>query len=293
MTAALVLRTPGVGELLTAVPALRALSRGGLRVVLAVPEELTELADLTGAVRAVLPTRGLEGLVWGGGRPTVAVNMYGPGPHSHRHLMDLRPQRLWAYTHPAFPRLKGPRWREHEHEVDRWCRLIEWYGARADPTDLMLPVPHCPNPAPGAALIHPGGTDPAHRWPPERFAEVARALAADGMRVVVTGSQRERPLALLVATLAGVPAENVLAGRVSLRELCAAMAGAALLVSAHTGAAHLATAYGVPSALVFGAESPRRWGPPPYLARHLTLTGEADARDVLTAVKKVLSAPVR
>ncbi|MEO3808421.1 glycosyltransferase family 9 protein [Sphaerisporangium sp. B11E5] len=287
MTVALVLRAPGVGELLTTVPALRALRNGGLRVVLAVPEETAELADLTGAVRAVLPTRGLEGLTWGGRRPTVAVDMYGPGPDSHRHLMDLRPQRLWAFAHPAFPRLKGPRWRDGEHDVERWCRLIEWYGARADPADLTLPVPRAPSPAPGAALIHPGGAGPAYRWPPERFAEVARALAADGMRVAVTGSRRERPLGLLVATLAGLPPESVLAGRTSLMGLCAAVAGASLLVSAHTGAAHLAPAYGVPSVTVAGAEPPGVWGPPPYLTRHRALGGDVSVPEVLDAVKRV------
>ncbi|GAA1265264.1 glycosyltransferase family 9 protein [Sphaerisporangium rubeum] len=290
MTAALVLRAPGVGELLTAVPALRALYAGGLRVVLAVPEELTELADLTGAVRAVLPTRGLDRLAWGGHRPTVAIDMYGPGPESHLRLMDLRPQRLWAFAHPVFPRLKGPPWRDDEHDVERCCRLIEWYGARTDPADLRLPPPpgH-PPPASGTALIHPGAADPAYRWPPERFAEVARALVADGMRVVVTGNRRERPLGLLVAGLAGLPPESVLAGRSSLMDLCAAVSGASLLVSAHCGAAHLAPAYGVPSVTVAGGEPSGPWGPPPYLAGNRVLGGDAGVPAVLNAIKQVLS----
>ena len=41
MSTALVLRALGLGDLLTAVPALRALHRGGLNVVLAAPGDLS------------------------------------------------------------------------------------------------------------------------------------------------------------------------------------------------------------------------------------------------------------
>ncbi|GAB3905863.1 hypothetical protein GCM10027612_76160 [Microbispora bryophytorum subsp. camponoti] len=63
---ALVLRSDGIGGLLTVVPALRALRRHGLRVVLACPPELSELAALTGAVDRILPAYGLAPLSWPG-----------------------------------------------------------------------------------------------------------------------------------------------------------------------------------------------------------------------------------
>ncbi|MGW4643244.1 glycosyltransferase family 9 protein [Sphaerisporangium sp. NPDC004334] len=294
MSIALVLRALGVGGLLTAVPALRALRQGGLNVVLAAPGELRDLAVLTGAVEGFVPVRGLEGLTWSARRPDVAVNMHGPGPRSTRLLMDLRPRRLWGFADPAFPRLKGPGWEDGEHEVERWCRLVRWYGSRVDPGDLALPVPLVANPAPGSVVVHPGARDVARRWPPERFAEVARALTAEGMRVVVTGTRRERPLALLVAAQAGLAPHRVLAGRTSLREQCALVAGARLVVSTHTGTAHLATAYGVPSVTVFGPDSPARWGPPADRPFHRALAGGGDTgavtvEDVLSAARRVLS----
>ncbi|MEV7964589.1 glycosyltransferase family 9 protein [Sphaerisporangium sp. NPDC088356] len=297
MSIALVLRALGIGELLTAVPALRALRRGGLNVVLAAPPELNDLAILTGAVEGLLPTRGLDGLTWNGRRPDLAVNMHGRGPRSHRLMMELRPRRLWAYANPALPRLKGPRWHEHEHEVERWCRLVKWYGSRVDPGDLALPVPLCHNPAPGAVVIHPGARETARRWPPERFAEVARAMVAEGLRVVVTGSRRERPLALLVAAQAKLAPTSVLAGRTSLKELAALVAGAGLVVSADTGVAHLATAYGTPSVVVFGPGSPARWGPPADRPWHRALARGADPRavtveEVVAAGREVLSVSV-
>ncbi|MEU8268946.1 glycosyltransferase family 9 protein [Sphaerisporangium sp. NPDC049002] len=298
MSVALVLRAHGIGELLTAVPALRALRRGGLNVVLAAPPELNDLALLTGAVEGLLPMRGLDELTWNGRRPDLAVNMHGRGPRSHRLMMDLRPRRLWAFANPAVPRLKGPGWHEHEHEVTRWCRLVTWYGSRADPADLALPVPLCHNPAPGAVVIHPGAREAARRWPPERFAAVARAMVAEGLRVVVTGSRRERPMALLVASQAKLAPRSVLAGRTSLKELAGVVAGAGLVVSADIGMAQLATAYGTPSVVVFGPESPARWGPPADRPWHRALARGADPRsvtveDVVAAGREVLSVPVR
>jgi ADP-heptose:LPS heptosyltransferase len=86
----------------------------------------------------------------------------------------------------------------------------------------------------------------------ERFAAVAAALRADGHRVVVTGGPSERDLA------AAVGAEPV---ATDLTELAALVADAALVVCGDTGVAHLATAYGTPSVLLFGPTPPAEWGP--------------------------------
>lgn len=264
VTSALVLRALGMGDLLTAVPALRALRRHGLRLTLAAPPELRDLVALTGAVAALAPAYGLEPLSRRDhGTPDLAVNLHGRGPQSHRMLLALRPRRLWAFAHPDVPRVKGPQWVEGEHEMQRWCRLVGWYGAVPDLDDFMLPVPMHASPAPGAIVIHPGGKGTERRWPPHRFAEVARALRAREAPIVVTGTRRERPLALHVATAAALPSRVVLAGRTPLRELCALVSRARLVISADTGIAHLAVAYGTPSVTIFGPEPPSRWGPPP------------------------------
>jgi ADP-heptose:LPS heptosyltransferase len=283
---ALVLRALGLGDLLTAVPALRALRRAGLRTVLAAPAWLGEVAALTGAVDRLLPTAGLGRIAWRG-PVELAVNLHGKGPISHEQLLALGPRRLWAYAHPAVP-VAGPGWDEDEHEVARWCRLLAWYGLRPDPEDLALPVPPGPRPAPGTVIVHPGGKEPARRWPPERFAAVARELRGRGHPVVVTGTAAERPLASRVAGAAGLPPEAVLAGRTPLRDLCALVAGARLLIAADTGVAHLATAYGTPSVVIFGPVPPSRWGPPPGRPRHRVLHRGPDPRAV--TVEEVIAA---
>jgi ADP-heptose:LPS heptosyltransferase len=280
---ALVLRALGLGDLLTAVPALRALRRGlpGHRVTLAAPEPLAPLARLTGAVDDVLPAEGLAPLP-PVGPADVAVNLHGRGPRSHRVLAALRPEDLMAFAHPEVAGVEGPAWDPGEHEVDRWCRLLTWYGLDPDRADLDLPVPRRQSPAPGAVVVHPGAGYPARRWPAERYAAVAAALRAAGLDVVVTGGPAETGLARRVVTLAGLSPAADLSGRTSLLDLAAVVAGARLVVCGDTGVAHLATAYRTRSVLLFGPTSPALWGPPRHRAEHVVLwagtdTGEPNA----------------
>ena len=71
-------------------------------------------------------------------------------------------------------------------------------------------------------------------------------------RVVVTAGPSERDLAAAVGA-------DVLS--TDLVGLAALVAGAALVVCGDTGVAHLATAYGTPSVLLFGPTPPAEWGP--------------------------------
>jgi ADP-heptose:LPS heptosyltransferase len=114
----------------------------------------------------------------------------------------------------------------------------------------------------GAAVVHPGAAYPGRRWPPDRFAAVARHLAESGADVRITGGPAELPLARQVAGLAGLPDDAVLAGRTTSLELAAVIAAARVVVSGDTGVAHLATAYRRPSVVLFGPVSPALWGPP-------------------------------
>ncbi|MGO1052305.1 glycosyltransferase family 9 protein [Crossiella sp. CA198] len=259
----LVLRALGLGDLLTAVPALRALRRTHFdaRITLAAPEWLAGLLGDIGAVDRLLTTDGLtEALRWQARPPDLAVNLHGPGPQSTALLRDLDPVRLIAFD-PAH-------WREEEHEVHRWCRLLTEHGIPADPTDLRLPRPWCPSPVRGAVVLHIGASHASRHWPAERFAELARRLPG---HVVLTGSLPERPRAQRIAELAGLPPERVLAGYTGLMELAPLVATARLLVCGDTGVAHLATAYRTPSVVLFGPVSPARWGPPPQRPEHLAL----------------------
>jgi ADP-heptose:LPS heptosyltransferase len=259
---AVVLRPLGLGDLLTGVPAIRAIRAAvpDHRLVLATTAALEPMAGLIDAVDEVLVARELEPLDWAGPPPELAVDLHGKGPASHVVVADLHPERLLTFASPGFP---GPRWRPDEHEVRRWCRLVaEGLGVPADPDTLDIAVPAVPAPVAGAAVVHPGAAFPGRRWPPERFAAVARHLTATGHDVRITGGPAEVELAHAVAAGAGLGPRAVLAGRTSPLELAALIAAARVVVSGDTGVAHLATAYRRPSVVLFGPVSPALWGPP-------------------------------
>jgi ADP-heptose:LPS heptosyltransferase len=266
--AVVVLRALGLGDLLTAIPALRALADAFPRHprLLVTPAALAPLARCSGAVDEVVPTDGLgEPLHRRAHGAGLAVNLHGRGPESHGLLLETEPRRLVAFAHPAVPASSdGPRWRPDEHEVARWCRLLEESGIAADPSRLDLEIP--PGPVPhgvkGATLIHPGAASLSRRWPAERFAEVARSQAGGGRTVIVTGGPAEVDLANDVAARAGLPQHAVHAGQGGMLALGRLIDAADRVVCGDTGIAHLATALRTPSVVLFGPTSPALWGPP-------------------------------
>jgi ADP-heptose:LPS heptosyltransferase len=271
-----VLRALGLGDLLTGVPALRALADAypEHRRVLAAPAWLEPVARLSGAVHDVVPTAPLAPLGRRLAGADFGVNLHGRGPASHRVLLATRPRRLVAFGHPEIPESAGmPDWRADEHEVARWCRLLTESGIPADAGRLDLEAPRLPvaDAFRGATLLHPGAASAARRWPPERFAAVARSELEAGRCVVVTGGRAEVELARVVARRAGLADSAVLAGRTGLLELAAVVGAAGRVVCGDTGIAHLATALRTPSVVLFGPTSPARWGPPPDRPWHRAL----------------------
>lgn len=272
--AALVLRALQLGDLLVAVPALRAIRRAlpDHRLVLATSGWLAPVVDLVGAVDDLLPVAALEEpLPFTPGVVDVAVNLHGGGPQSAA-AVDALGARL-TVRHALTAGDPGPAWIEDLHERVRWVRLVQAAGMPGDPVDVRIARPSAESPSPGATVVHVGAAFPSRAWPIDRFASVARALEDAGRHVVFSGSAGERPRALDAARLGGFGTDRVLAGRMGLAEFAALIADAAVVVTADTGAGHLASAYGTPSVVLFGPVPPERWGPPP--GPHIALTHAA------------------
>jgi ADP-heptose:LPS heptosyltransferase len=278
----IVLRALGLGDLLTAVPALRGLARAfpEHHRMLVAPRALAPLAAWTGAVHDVIDLDGTRALPTLTAVPTgadVAVNLHGRGPQSHRALLARRPGHLIAFRHPdAWPHTAAPHWRESEWEPARWVRLLAGHGIDGDPDDLDLTVPRkltslVPPAWRDATVVHVGAASPARRWPLDRWAAVVAHERERGARVVLTGGTAERGLTRRLREGTGLAPGHDLAGRTDLRRLAALVAVAGRVVCGDTGVAHLATAVGTPSVVLFGPTPPTEWGPPPGRPQHRTL----------------------
>jgi ADP-heptose:LPS heptosyltransferase len=151
------------------------------------------------------------------------------------------------------------------HEVERALDLAASAGfPLPQGDDGALAIRRDPAPARERGdhvVVHPGASVPARAWPPERNAELVRALVAAGRRVLVTGAPGEQRL---TAHVAGPPSEDVtdLGGRTSLPELAEVLASASCVVVGNTGPAHLAAAVGTPVVSLYAPTVPAvRWRP--------------------------------
>lgn len=108
---------------------------------------------------------------------------------------------------------------------------------------------------------------PAKRWPAESYAKCAAALLREsGCGLVFLGGPGDVETASLTANKAGAAAGGsqrirILAGKTSLKELCAVLKRCAVVLTNDTGPMHVAAAVGTPVVALFGSTSPEMTGP--------------------------------
>lgn len=181
------------------------------------------------------------------------------------------------------------------HEVQRQLDLVATVGADVADTRLRFQVQPADQdnvarrllaldplrmpgagPMPPCVVVHPGATAASRRWPPERFAEVARALASrTGALVLVTGSNGEAPLVEAVRKLAAHPRVLGQAGALTLGEMGALIQSADVLVSNNSGPVHLAAALGTPVVDLYALTNPQHT---PWQVPHRTLFADVPCR---------------
>ena len=133
---------------------------------------------------------------------------------------------------------------------------------------LQRPVDHPPHRR-TASRAAAGGTRPdrqldAKVWPAERFVALFRALAAGplpGAVPLVLAGPGAAERAMAAPVLAALPEAIDLVGRLSLPEVAACLARAALFVGHDSGLMHLAAAAGAPTLGLFGPTPADEYAP--------------------------------
>jgi len=108
------------------------------------------------------------------------------------------------------------------------------------------------------AILSPGAGWGAKRWPAERYGQVAKELAKDGVCSLVNYGPGEEELAVAVEADGEGAARKI---SCSVSELIALTRRARLFIGGDTGPMHLAAALKVPVVAIFGPTSPARNGP--------------------------------
>jgi heptosyltransferase-2 len=103
--------------------------------------------------------------------------------------------------------------------------------------------------------VAPGSLWNTKRWPEERYRELVRLLAAEGLAVVLIGSEADAPLCGRIAAAGGASVIDA-SGRLSLLQSAELIARCAVLVSNDSAPMHLAVAVGTPVVAIFGATAP-------------------------------------
>lgn len=107
-------------------------------------------------------------------------------------------------------------------------------------------------------LLNPGAGWGAKQWPPERYGEVAKSLAQEGLPALVNFGPGEENLAQAVESASGGCAKPI---SCSISQLVALTRRARLFIGGDTGPLHLAAALGIPVVAIFGPTNPARNGP--------------------------------
>ena len=292
-----VLRALQLGDMLCAIPAMRALRRGLPQaeiILIGLPwaKEFAERFDryFDGFLEFPgfpgLPERGYDARAVQQflaeaqrARFDLAIQLHGSGALVNP-LVALLGARLTAgYYLPGEWRPDAERFMPYPgggHEIHRHLRLIEFLGMPAADDALEFPLrdrdyeeladlaaTHGIR-AGEYVCIHPGARFPSRRWPLERYAKTAEALLRLGLQIVITGSGAESELASALSDAITSPHVN-LAGQTSLGAAGALLAGARLLISNDTGVSHLAAALRTPSVVIVTGSDAERWAP---LDRH-------------------------
>jgi ADP-heptose:LPS heptosyltransferase len=205
----------------------------------------------------------------------LAIQMHGSGRMSNDFTLALGAKVTVGYYEGKCPDelVLGAPYPDDQPEVCRNLGLAKLLGCldcnpklefplcnedRIEATTLLRGLPRADRPW---IALHPGARPPSRRWPAQYFASIADTFARRfNAQVMLTGSPDEKEIVQSMAEQMMTRPIN-LVGKTSLGGLAALISELDLFVSNDTGPAHIANAVDTPSITIFGPADYRRWAP--------------------------------
>ena len=286
-----IVRASRIGDLLCATPTFRALRR-------ALPDAEITLIGLPFARDLVARSRHLDRFAPFPGFPGIAeqwfdaraataflnrmqarrfdlaLQLHGSGLHSNPFALLLGARATAGFIRAggdpgrldaAFPRPAGL------HERRRGLAFAVFLGAPVDGEAMEFPLLAADRAeadrllaglSPPLIGLHPFAREDAKCWPLACFRDATRRLRAEyAGSVVILGGRDDCAAGDRLAVEIAHPVRN-LAGAASLGGLGAIIARLAILIGNDSGPAHIASALGTSSVVLFGPTDSAEWGPP-------------------------------
>ena len=278
-------RFGGMGDILLATPALRAVSEtfSTTAIDVIVGKRMGDAVTGISYIRRVTEwdKRGDDAKPLHFARFLIALRRerydvflnFQPGARSHLMGMASGAKRVVTFTKD---RRKQPATGRVRHAIDDFTKELRPLGIETV-TDRRMDF-HVPEAARASCaairtahgvagryiVVNPASTRLVNRYPPERFADAINALtkALPGVAIVLSGAPDERDLAdtVLRGVTPGASAVS-LAGALTVKELGALLADSACVLTGDTGPLHIASAVGARIVCLSGAADPDRTGP--------------------------------
>jgi ADP-heptose:LPS heptosyltransferase len=256
----LVIRLRSLGDCVLTTPALALLRqfRPDLRVAVAVEDRFVPVFEGNPDIDRLLPPRVIAVARW---RAGLCLNLHGgtrsmaltaaSGARFRAGFAHFRASAVFNVRIPTAQEIIGVD--RTVHTAEHLASAIFYLGAPVREIPRAKLVAERREPPRPYAVLHPAASAPGKTWPPEHFLAVGRHLESKwGVEPVFIAASGEdlAPFARY-RTLAGAP----------LGEVKNLLSTASLFVGNDSGPAHMAAAFGIPAAVVFGASDPRIWGP--------------------------------
>jgi len=285
-----VFRALQLGDMLCAVPALRALRAAypaAEIVLLGLPWASSFVQRFSSCLDRFIHFPGYEGLPEQPYDPAsfhdftvlmqqekfdLLLQMQGNGNIVNRMLQKLGSQHLAGFQ-SSKGRMNSDLFLEYPegiNEIDRHLLLMQHLGIPSKGRELSFPITAADRNASSRlmtmihdqpyVIIHPGSRGAWRQWPPQYFAALADFCASKDYRLVVTGTAEECDITRELVKCIHAPVLD-LTGKTSLGAIAVLIEKADLLIANCTGVSHIAAALQTPSFIISMDGEPERWGP--------------------------------